>query len=263
MLYIRWNIGAKREEPWESPWNAIIGAMKLSGMQKLTLLDYPGKTAATVFTPGCDFRCPFCQNVSLVDGEADDGGFPEIPADSLFGLLDKRHGLLDGVCITGGEPLLQPDIADFCRRIKDEGFAVKLDTNGSFPERLRQLVEAGLVDYVAMDVKNAPARYGETVGRPGMDIAPIRQSIDFLLEDRLPFEFRTTVVRELHSPDDLLALAAWIQGAPAWFLQSYVDSDTVIAGKGTLSAYPPEEMRAMLPSLQRFVPAARLRGIGA
>ncbi|RDB61966.1 anaerobic ribonucleoside-triphosphate reductase activating protein [Gordonibacter sp. 28C] len=233
--------------------------MRIAGLQKLTLLDYPEHTAATVFLPGCNFRCPFCHNAALVLDPNDTVG--DTPIDEFFALLDKRHGLLDGVCITGGEPLLQPDLVDFCTRIKREGFAVKLDTNGSFPEALRALVETELVDYVAMDVKNAPERYAETVGVPGFDAAPIRESIDYLLSGAVPYEFRTTVVRELHEPADLVALSRWIAGASAWHLQSFVDADTVLAGAGTLHAYAPAELEALLPELQQAVPNTRLRGV--
>lgn len=233
--------------------------MRIAGLQKLTLLDYPEHTAATVFLPGCNFRCPFCHNAALVLDPSDTAG--DTPIEEFFAFLDKRHGLLDGVCITGGEPLLQPDLADFCTRIKREGFAVKLDTNGSFPEALRALVETELVDYVAMDVKNAPERYAETVGVPGFDAAPIGESIDYLLSGAVPYEFRTTVVRELHEPADLVALSHWIAGASAWHLQSFVDADTVLAGAGTLHAYAPAELETLLPELQQAVPNTRLRGV--
>ena len=159
--------------------------MRIAGLQKLTLLDFPEHTAATVFLPGCNFRCPFCHNAALVLGAGDATG--DTPVEEFFAFLDKRHGLLDGVCITGGEPLLQPELADFCARIKGAGFAVKLDTNGSFPDRLRELVESGLVDYVALDVKNAPERYAETVGVPGFDPAPVAASVDYLLADAVPY----------------------------------------------------------------------------
>lgn len=259
--------------------------MRLSGIQKLTLLDFPGKTAATVFTPGCNFRCPFCHNAELVEGAgaggaemetagagnagagaetsggAGAGAFPVYPVEEFFALLEKRQGLLDGVCITGGEPLLQPDLAAFCARIKDAGFAVKLDTNGAFPDRLAALVDAGLVDYVAMDVKNAPDRYVETVGVPGFDLAPVRASVDYLLSGAVAAEFRTTVVRELHTADNLHALAAWIKGAPAWFLQSFIDAEGVLAGPGRLHAWDPGDLRALLPNLQTTVPNTQLRGI--
>jgi pyruvate formate lyase activating enzyme len=249
--------------------DAILCRMKLSGIQKLTLLDYPGKTAATVFTPGCNFRCPFCQNSSLVENRILPGTagmrsasvWPDYPLGDFFAFLEKRHGLLDGICITGGEPLLQPELANFCARIKEAGFAVKLDTNGSSPARLESLMNRSLIDYVALDVKNAPRRYGETIGRPGFDIAPVRASIDCLLGGSVPFELRTTVVRELHTPDDLEELARWIAGTPAWFLQGYQDSDTVIAGKGALHAYPLEDMQALLPRLRAYIPNACIRGV--
>ena len=233
--------------------------MRIAGLQKLTLLDYPGKTAATVFTPGCNFRCPFCHNADLVTGA--DARSSDVPLDEFFAFLDKRQGLLDGVCITGGEPLMQPGIEDFCARVRERGFAVKLDTNGSFPGRLRAMVDAGLVDCVAMDVKNAPERYAETVGVPGFDLAPVQASLDFLRTDAVPYELRTTVVRELHSADDLRALAAWIEGARSWHLQSFIDADSVLGGTGRFNAWDPDDLKALLPDLQRLVPTAALRGV--
>ncbi|MEG1840729.1 MAG: anaerobic ribonucleoside-triphosphate reductase activating protein [Raoultibacter sp.] len=237
--------------------------MKLSGLQKLTLLDFPGKTAATVFTPGCNFRCPFCHNSDLVVGEFFEGSttFPEISLEEFFSFLEKRHGLLDGICITGGEPLLQNGIEDFCRRIKAEGFAIKLDTNGSFPEKLRALVDAGLIDYVAMDVKNSPARYGETVGLPAFDSEAVQASIDYLLRGAIPYEFRTTVVRELHDAESLRALACHLKGASAWYLQSFIDAETVLAGPQVLHPYTPEELQALLPPLQAIIGPTHLRGV--
>ncbi|MEG1831045.1 MAG: anaerobic ribonucleoside-triphosphate reductase activating protein [Raoultibacter sp.] len=237
--------------------------MKLSGLQKLTLLDFPGKTAATVFTPGCNFRCPFCHNSDLVVGEIFEGHatFPEISLEEFFSFLEKRHGLLDGICITGGEPLLQNGIEDFCRRIKAEGFAIKLDTNGSFPEKLRALVDAGLIDYVAMDVKNSPARYGETVGLPAFDSEAVQASIDYLLRGAIPYEFRTTVVRELHDAESLRALACRLKGASAWYLQSFIDAETVLAGPQVLHPYTPEELQALLPPLQAIIGPTHLRGV--
>lgn len=240
--------------------------MHIAGLQKLTLLDFPGKTAVTVFTPGCNFRCPFCHNADLVQGPnasvSDTAELPpEVTLDEFFAFLGKRHGLLDGVCITGGEPLLQPNIEAFCARIHELGFAVKLDSNGSFPERLRALVEAGLVDYVAMDVKNAPERYAETVGVAALDLAPIRESVEFLRASTVDYEFRTTVVRELHTADDLRALATWLEGAPAWYLQSFIDADSVLGGAGRFHAWDADDLRAVLPELQALVPAAQLRGV--
>ena len=233
--------------------------MRIAGLQKLTLLDFPGRTAATVFTPGCNFRCPFCHNADLVAGGG--AGAQDVPVKEVLAFLEKRRGLLDGACVTGGEPLMQPGLADFCARVRELGYAVKLDTNGSFPDRLRALLDAGLADYVAMDVKNAPARYAETVGVEGLDLAAVRASIDLLMDGAVPFEFRTTVVRELHTADDLRELARWIEGAPAWFLQSYADSEGVLAGPDRFHAWDPDDLRALLPDLQAFVPAAELRGV--
>lgn len=231
--------------------------MRIAGLQKLTLLDFPGKAAATVFTPGCNLRCPFCHNAPLVISSS--GQFPAIDESEVFSLLAKRQGLLDGVCITGGEPLLQPDIVAFCARIKQAGFAVKLDTNGTFPDRLRSLVAQGLVDYVAMDVKNCRSRYADTVGIPGLDLAPIEESIGFLLCGSVSFEFRTTVMRELHSPNDLEELAQWLAPADAWYLQSFKDSDGVIAGKGAYTSYTEDELSELCEQLRAIAPGVRLR----
>lgn len=236
--------------------------MNISGLQKLTLLDYPGKTACTVFTPGCNLRCPYCQNRLLVLGEPQPDGtraFPLMPADTLDSLLAKRRGLLDGVCITGGEPLLQPDLAQVCGHIHDQGFLVKLDTNGTLPDRLGRLLDAGLVDYVALDVKNTPERYAETVGVPGFDTAPILRSIALLQASGIPHEFRTTVVREFHTADNLQALARQLTDAPAWYLQPYRESDGVIAGPGKLHAWPIGELKALLPHLRAVCPTVHLR----
>lgn len=243
--------------------------MRLAGLQKLTLLDFPGKTAATVFTPGCNFRCPFCHNAELVAGAgasgeakafAGDGAFPFVSEDAFFSFLDTRTGLLDGICITGGEPLLQPGIAGFCTEIKRRGFAVKLDTNGSLPNRLRALVDDGLVDYVALDVKNSRERYAETIGIPAFDPAAVEASVAYLLSGAVAYEFRTTVVREYHDKTSLADLARWIEGARAWFLQSFVDSEGVLAGKGALHGYSAEELREFLPALRTVVPTVEVRG---
>ncbi len=229
--------------------------MKLSGLQKLTLLDFPNKTAATVFTPGCDFRCPFCHNRELVSGP-----YPTYPPEDFFAFLETRHGLLDGVCITGGEPLMQADIGSFCQRIHDMGFAVKLDTNGSYPDALRDLVSAGLLDYVAMDVKNSPDSYARTVGIPDFNVANVNRSIEFLLKKQVPCEFRTTVVAELHDEMSLVRTARWIQDAPAWYLQEFTDSQTVMAGSGALHAFPRKKMEDLLPELREILPNTHIRG---
>lgn len=230
--------------------------MKIYGLQKLTLLDYPEKVACTVFTGGCNLRCPFCHNASLVLGTQ---GAEEIPQDSLFAFLKKRSGLLDGVCVSGGEPLLQPDLADFLQQVRELGYSVKLDTNGCFPERLRELVKRGLVDYVAMDVKNSPGHYAETVGVPGFDFSPVRQSMDFLLTGAVDYEFRTTVVKGLHNEERLRGAAEAIRGAKRYFLQKFVDSGDLV-GSG-MSAFSDGEMEKFRKAVSPYVKAAALRGV--
>ena len=184
--------------------------MKIQGLQKLTLLDYPEKVACTVFFAGCNFRCPFCHNASLVTHISEE---PEMTEEAFFTFLKKRQGILDGVCITGGEPLLQPDIEDFIRKIKELGYAVKLDTNGSFPTKLKTLVEKGLVDYVAMDIKNSREAYGITAGVEKIYIASVEVSVAYLKEGKVPYEFRTTVVKYLHTKKSCKDLVSGLQGA--------------------------------------------------
>ena len=203
----------------------------IAGLQKMTLLDYPGKVACTVFLQGCNFRCPFCHNSGLLDMTGEEFMTPE----DLIGFLRKRKGLLDGVCITGGEPTLQPGLVDLARQIKEEGFLLKLDTNGSRPKVLKQLIDEGLVDYVAMDIKNSPDRYGETVGVPKISLEGIQESIWLLLQGKVNYEFRTTVMDELHDEEEMQAIGAWLQQLggdtqPArFFLQPYADRDSVLA----------------------------------
>lgn len=247
--------------------------MRIAGLQKLTLLDYPGKTACTVFAPGCDFRCPFCHNADLVVGTSTAAPvFPSVPEEEFFAFLAKRHGLLDGVCVTGGEPTLQPDLAEFLARVKAEGFAVKLDTNGSRPAALRSLLDAGLVDAVAMDVKNSPAGYAKTIGAAAsFDLSPVEESMRLLLAGSVPFEFRTTVVGGLHTTNDLAEIARWIAslandaGAdPAqvrWFLQNFEDAESVIAGPGAFMPWQESDLKAALPRLQETLPYTALRGV--
>lgn len=230
--------------------------MKISGLQKLTLLDFPGKTAATVFTSGCNFRCPFCHNAGLVT-KLDEA--QEIAKDEVLSYLKKRAGVLDGVCVTGGEPLLQADIADFLSEIKSMGYKVKLDTNGSFPEKLRELVAAGLCDYVAMDVKNSREKYGETVGLPDFDISAVSESVDFLLSGACDYEFRTTVVEELHAVEDIENLAKWIRGAKRYFLQNFVDSGNLIGEN--LSAPSLEKLEAMRKIAEKYIDIVCIRGV--
>ncbi len=228
--------------------------MRLGGMQKLTLLDYPEKLACTLFAAGCNYRCPFCHNASLVLRPE-----PALEAEEALAFLRRRRGVLQGVCLTGGEPLLQPDAEAFLRRIRELGYAVKLDTNGALPDRLIAVVEAGLVDYVAMDVKNCPAAYGETVGIDGYDTAPVDESIRYLLSGKVEYEFRTTVVRQLHSGQRLRQLAEWIAGAGRYFLQSFLDSGDLI--RPGLSGYDAAEMEALRETVAETLPCVRLRGV--
>ena len=203
--------------------------MFIAGMQKLTLLDFPGVVACTLFTAGCNFRCPWCHNAGLV--LPDEMSDRLIESEEVLSFLEKRKGILDGVCVTGGEPLLQAKLPYFLRRVKGLGYRVKLDTNGSFPERLEALVRENLVDRVAMDIKNGPSRYAETVGRKNLDLSAVTASKDFLLSDPVDYEFRTTVVRGLHTEESLLEAADWIAGAKQWFLQQFKDSGSLIHGE--------------------------------
>ena len=231
--------------------------MFVAGLQKLTLLDYPGKVACTVFTAGCNFRCPFCHNAPLVLPERMG---QDVTEEDVLAFLGKRVGILDGVAITGGEPLLHKEMAGFLQKIKEMGYSVKLDTNGSFPDHLKELVKAGLVDRVAMDIKNAPGRYGATVGIEGFDISGVEESKNFLLEGSIDYEFRTTVVKGLHTKESLTEAAEWITGAKEYYLQQFKDSGDVIAIDG-LSAYDEKEMHALADAVAEFVPSVKVRGV--
>ncbi len=231
--------------------------MKICGLQKLTLLDFPGYTACTVFTPGCNFRCPFCHNAGLVLR----GGELEYSIEGFFEFLISRRGRLDGVCITGGEPLLQLGLEGFIRRIKSEGFKVKLDTNGSLPDKLNVLIKSGLLDYVAMDVKNAFCNYEVSAGA-GVNIENVKKSVEILKKGIVPYEFRTTVVKELNSFENMQALARDIGDVPRYFLQQYKDSGDVIGGGEKFSAYSSEQMRKLCSIMQNCgVKNATLRGV--
>ena len=230
--------------------------MIIKGFAKLTLLDYPGKVACTVFTGGCNFKCPFCHNASLAVRA---GELPNIHEEEVFALLRKRKGILDGVCVSGGEPLLMPDLGDFLGRIKEMGYAVKLDTNGYLPERLAAVIDLGLVDMVAMDIKNSPEKYALTAGVPGLDMAPIYESADILMRGSLPYEFRTTVVKELHEAEDFERIGEWINRARAYYLQSFTDSGDII--ESGLSAHSKETLEQFLGIVQKYVSNSHLRGV--
>ena len=233
----------------------------IAGLQKMTLLDYPGKVACTVFLQGCNFRCPFCHNSDLLGKE----GPEPISEETLLTFLKKRVGLLDGVCITGGEPTLQPGLKDLIGKIKELGFLVKLDTNGTRPDVMKELVQAGLVDYVAMDVKNSPENYGKTAGVPNMTLDRVEESIRFLLSGAVDYEFRTTVADELHDAEDFAAIGKWLQRldpdhkAKNFFLQPYVDRDSVLmAGFHTPSK---EKTLSMAAALTPYVQKLEIRGM--
>ena len=233
----------------------------ISGLQKMTLLDYPGKVACTVFLQGCNFRCPFCHNSDLLGKE----GPETIEVETLLAFLKKRVGLLDAVCITGGEPTLQPGLEDLIVKIKELGYLVKLDTNGYRPEVLKALVEKGLIDYVAMDIKNSPQKYGITAGVPNMHLNNIEESIKFLLAGNVAYEFRTTVADELHDPEDFSAIGQWLQAldpehkAAAFFIQPYVDRDSVLAAG--LHSPTKEKLLAMQAEIANHTCSVKIRGM--
>lgn len=229
--------------------------MDIQGLQKMTLLDWPGKVACTVFLGGCDFRCPFCHNSELLSGP-----MPVLmDQEGLLEFLRKRQGLLDGVCVTGGEPLLRPGLPGLLGGIKNLGFPVKLDTNGNHPDRLVRLWEQGLVDYVAMDVKNSPERYPETVGAPGLDLTPVRDSVAWLLEGHVEYEFRTTAVRQLHDAASFQTIGRWLQGARRYYIQNFVDRDTVL--RAGLSGFEKAELEAFAGLVRPFVERVEVRGV--
>lgn len=230
--------------------------MLISGLQKLTLLDYPGKVACTVFTGGCNFRCPFCHNASLVLPERMAHDSSE---EAVLAFLKKRQGVLDGVAVTGGEPLLHKDIDLFLKKVKDLGYKIKLDTNGSFPDRLIELCNAGLVDRVAMDIKNFPELYERTVGAK-VNLADIERSKDFLLCGTVDYEFRTTVVKGLHTAESIKETAKWIQGAKEYYLQQFKDSGDIL-DIASLGAFDENEMELLRIAAAEFVPVAELRGV--
>lgn len=230
--------------------------MVIAGLQKLTLLDFPGHTACTVFTAGCNFRCPFCHNAPLVIGAKDEHGITE---DEFFSFLDKRKGTLDGVAVTGGEPLLQPDIKDFLRKIHEHGFLVKLDTNGSFPEKLAEIADERLAEYIAVDIKASPEKYPAAVGRQGYDTERIRESIEILRKSGIEHEFRTTVVAELHTEEDIRAITAMIKGEKNYFLQNFVDSGELISND--MHGVPEKTMKQYLEAARELIPTAQIRGL--
>ncbi|MBQ9392896.1 MAG: anaerobic ribonucleoside-triphosphate reductase activating protein [Oscillospiraceae bacterium] len=229
--------------------------MQIHGLQKMTLLDFPGRVACTVFLGGCDYRCPFCHNYELIDGTAE----PVMDEEELLSFLEKRTGLLDGVAVTGGEPCLHAGLSALLKRIRTLGYAVKLDTNGCHPALLEEILRQGLADYVAMDVKNSPAKYAATCGVEQVDLDAIRRSIHLLRTLAPDYEFRTTVVKELHEEADFTAIGEMIAGARRYFLQCFTDRDSV--PYGGLHAPSAQELQRFAAAARRFVPDTQLRGV--
>jgi len=229
--------------------------MKIAGIQKLSLVDYPEKMCCTLFTSGCNFRCPFCHNAGLVVRPAED----VVEQDEVFDYLKKRKGMLQAVTISGGEPTLQKGLKEFVSKVKQLGYLVKLDTNGTNPTLLVDLVESGLVDYVAMDIKNSKQKYAFTCGLDDMDLSGVEQSVDFLLTNKVPFEFRTTVVKEFHGEKDFEDIAKWIGKAQNYYLQQFVNSGDLVCDG--LHGYDATEMQNLLLQVQKYMPNAKLRGV--
>jgi pyruvate formate lyase activating enzyme len=230
--------------------------MRIGGIQKLTLLDYPGKVACTVFLSGCDLRCPYCHNPGLVLPERSCA--PGISEAEVVSFLEKRKGMLDGVCITGGEPTLQPELPELLKRLRGLDLAIKLDTNGTNPGMLKELLRSGVLDYVAMDIKNSPRRYAETCG--GADIlSKVRESAELLLGSPTDYEFRTTVCRPLHSEKEMAEIGLWLKGAKRYFLQPFADSGDLVSGG--VRAHTRDELTRLQQAVLPYIPNTQLRGI--
>lgn len=234
----------------------MVIKMEIHGFQKTTLLDYPGHVAATVFTGRCNFRCPFCHNGNLVlrpDAE------PVIEEEEVFSCLKKRKGILEGVCITGGEPTLQTDLREFIKEVKELGYRVKLDTNGYNPKVLGQLLGEGLLDYVAMDVKAGLSNYEKAAGYSHMDLNRIRESITILKNSPVPYEFRTTVVKGIHSVEEFDGIGRMLEGCRAYYLQAFQENENVI--QGGFEAFPVEIMEEMAERARKYIDKVELRGV--
>lgn len=229
--------------------------MTFDGLQKMTLLDFPGKIACTLFTHGCNFRCPFCHNPGLVV----EGATAQYAEEDILSFLKTRQGLLDGVCITGGEPTLQKGLSSFIKRVRALGFAVKLDTNGALPDVLQALLDDGLLDYVAMDIKSSPKRYAEAVGIPHFDITPVQKSVALLEQSGVAHEFRTTVVKELHDEQAIQDIGDWLAGNAKYFLQQFQNDKPLIGENLTL--HDPQTLEKYRKILLPRLPNTEIRGI--
>lgn len=229
--------------------------MLIEGLQKTTLLDYPGYVACTLFAHGCNLRCPFCHNAGLVVRK------PEniISEEEIGAFLQKRKGILDGVCLTGGEPLAQKDAIEFIEFLKSFGYKVKLDTNGFYPDRLKEIIGKGLVDYIAMDIKSSKENYPKAVGIQDIDIAPMIKSTELIMGSGIDYEFRTTAVKGIHLVSDFQEIGKWLKGAKRYFIQQFIDSGDIIS-EG-LTAFSKEEMLKLLAAVREYIPTAETRGI--
>lgn len=230
--------------------------MNICGLQKLSMVDYPGKLAATVFTGGCNLRCPFCHNALLVTRLNES---PRLDTDEVLAFLRSRRSLLDAVVLSGGEPLLQPGAADFLAAVKDMGYLVKLDTNGCYPDALEEILSKRFVDYVAMDIKNSREKYSLTVGVPNFDLAPIDESMRLIRESGIDYEFRTTAVRQFHTAADFTAIGRWLHGSKNYYIQNFNDSGNLI-GSG-MSGFSEEELRNFAGSLTGDFEFIGIRGL--
>lgn len=230
--------------------------MKICGFNKTTLLDYPGRVACTIFLGGCNFRCPFCQNSSLVVAPEEQPAYEE---EEILKFLKKRKGILDGVCVSGGEPTMSPELPELLRKIKKLGYEIKLDTNGSKPSVVKELAAEGLLDKIAMDIKACPDNYGTLTGLGRPDVRAVKETAEFLMKGKMDYEFRTTVVKELHSERDFREIGQWLKGAKAYYLQAYRDSEGVL--KPGFCSYSLEKLREFQKILLETIPLVEIRGI--
>lgn len=229
--------------------------MYIEGMQKLTLLDFPQNVACTLFAHGCNLRCPFCHNAGLVIRKPEN----RIDEAELTEFFNRRKGILDGICLTGGEPLAQADVIDFLKFLRSFGYKIKLDTNGFYPERLKEAIDEGLVDYIAMDIKSSRSGYAKAVGIDGIDISPVLESVKLIMESGIDYEFRTTAVKGLHLVSDFEDIGEWIAGAQQYFVQQFIDSGDLI--KTGYEAFTPDETAKLVAAVRKHVPNATARGI--
>ena len=227
--------------------------MIIGGFQKMTVQDFPGKIACIIFTHGCNFKCPFCHNARLVTEAADC-----ISEDEILSYLNKRKGVLDGVVVSGGEPMLQSDLFDFLKKVKDLGLLIKLDTNGCYPNKLKEAIDLGLVDYVAMDIKNCREKYPLTAGTDKLCLEDVEKSVKILMEGWVDYEFRTTVTQELHTPEDFKKIGEWIRGAKRYYIQNFVDSGNIMQeGSSPLDT---QGLKALLEAVLPYVKNTSIRG---